>query len=72
MDLVHGFQQANTIVLKLLNMDAGTFKNAIEYLLRNNLPFGDIILLNKYGKKIQLSKKDFHTSIYKKRIKGFL
>ena len=57
MDLVHGFQQANTIVLKLLNMDAGTFKSAIEYLLRNNLPFGDIILLNKYGKKIQLSKK---------------
>ena len=44
-------------VLKLLNMDAGTFKSAIEYLLLNNLPLGDIILLNKYGKKIQLSKK---------------
>ena len=44
-------------VLKLLNMDAVTFKSAIEYLLLNNLPLGDIILLNKYGKKIQLSKK---------------
>ena len=72
MDLEHGFQQANTIVLKLSNMDTGAFKKAIEYLLRNGLPFGDVILLNKYGKILQVSKRDFHTSIYRKRIKGFL
>ena len=72
MDLEHGFQQANTIVLKLINMDFGTFKTAIEYLLRNRVLHGNMFLINKYGRMLELSKKDFRTGIYMKKVKGFL
>lgn len=71
-DLEHGFQQANHLVLKLENMDLGSFKRAVDYLLRNEIPYGNIILINKYGKTLELSKKEFKTGIYSKRIKGFL
>lgn len=71
-DLEHGFEQANNVVLKLVNMDGGSFKEAVDYLLRNGIPYGNIILINKYGEVLELSKKEFKTGIYKKRIKGFL
>ena len=71
-DLGRGFEQANNVVLKLTNMDSGTFRDAIDYLLRNGIPYGNIILINKYGKTLELLKKEFRTGIYKKRIKGFL
>lgn len=71
-DLEQGFQQANHLVLKLENMDSGSFKRAVDYLLRNEIPYGNILLINKYGKTLELSKKEFKTGIYRKRIKGFL
>ena len=63
---------SSTIVLKLENMDSGLFKDAIDYLLRNEIPYGNIILLNNYGKALNISRKEFKTGIYKKRIRGFL
>lgn len=71
-DLKQGFEQANNVVLKLPNMDAGSFKDAIDYLLRNEIPYGNIILINKYGKVLELSKKELRTGIFKKRVRGFL
>ena len=71
-ELEHGFNQAGTTVLQLENMDAGMFKEAIDYLLRNGIPHGNIILMNKYGKSVELLKKDLKTGIYKKVIKGML
>ena len=71
-ELEHGFKQASTIILKLEHMDAGSFKEAIEYLLRNEIPYGNIILMNKYGKTVELLKKDLKTGVYKKTIKGLL
>lgn len=71
-DLKHGFSQANTIVLKIKKMDSGLFKDAVDYLLRNNIPYGDIILINNYSRILELHKKEFRTGIYKKTIKGFL
>ena len=71
-DLEHGFEQANTLVLKLWNMDAGSFREAVEYLLRNDKPHGNIILINRYGKVVELLKKEIKTGIYKKIVKGFL
>ena len=71
-ELEHGFEQASTLVLKLRNMDVGTFRETIEYLLRNEKPFGNIILINRYGKVVDLLKKEIKTGIYKKIIKGFL
>lgn len=72
MNLERGFEQADIIVLKLTDMDAGTFKKAIDYLHRNNIPLGEILLINRYGKVLDLLKKDFKTGVYKKKVKGHL
>ena len=71
-ELEHGFKQAGTTVLQLEHMDAGLFKEAIDYLLRNEIPHRNIILMNKYGKTVELLKKDLKTGVYKKAIKGLL
>ena len=70
--LEHGFKQAGTTILKLEHMDAGSFKEAMDYLLRNAIPHGNIILMNQYGKTVELLKKDLKTGVYKKAIKGLL
>lgn len=71
-ELEHGFMQAGTIILKLVNMDAGLLKEAIDYLLRNEIPYGNIMLQNKYGKLVELTMKEIRTGIYRKKITGFL
>lgn len=71
-DLEKGFTQANTIVLKLVNMDSGQFRETIEYLKRNNIKYGNILLHNEYGKIIELSEKEIRSGFYKKKLKGFL
>jgi hypothetical protein len=70
--LEHGFTQANTIVLKLTQMDAGQFVETIDYLVRNEIPCGNIILMNKYGKSIELPKNEIKTGLFRKKVKGFL
>lgn len=71
-DLEKGFTQANTLVLKLVNMDSGQFRETIEYLKRNNIKYGNILLHNEYGKIIELSEKEIRSGFYKKKLKGFL
>ena len=71
-DLKHGFEQANTIILRLEKVDSGMFKEAVDYLLRNDISYGNIILLNTYGKVLELPRKELKTGIFKKTIKGFL
>ena len=71
-ELEHGFEQASTIVLKLENMDSGVFRDAVEYLLRNDIPYGDIILMNEYGKVKAVTYKDIKTGKYVRKTKGFL
>lgn len=53
-------------------MDAGLLKEAIDYLLRNEIPYGNIMLQNKYGKLVELTMKEIRTGIYRKKITGFL
>ncbi len=71
-DLAEGFMQASAVVLKLENMDAGQFREAIEYMKRNKLQIGDIVLLNEYNKVLELSYNDFRYGKYRRKIKGFL
>ena len=71
-ELASGFKQANTVVLKLENMDAGLFKDAVNYLIRNNIGYGNIKLINKNGKKIDIEYLDIRSGKYQKMIKGFL
>ena len=70
--LEHGFTQANTIVLKLTLMDMGQFVEAIDYLVRNEIACGNIILMNKYGKSVELPKNEIKTGMFRKKVKGFL
>ena len=71
-ELKHGFEQANTIVLKLDQMDGGQFRDCIDYLNRNGIKTGDILLINKYGKNKYLSYPELRNNKYQKLIKGFL
>lgn len=71
-DLEEGFGQAGTVVVKLENMDAGVFRDAIEYLKRKNFPCGNIKLINQYGDPLELTFTDFRNGRYLKKIKGFL
>ena len=71
-ELEHGFEQAKTIVLKLRNMDVGQFKEAVDYLLRNKVSCGDIILMNRYGKVMMIGYRDIKNRTYFRKIKGFL
>lgn len=71
-ELEHGFEQGDAVVLKLVNMDSGVLKEAVDYLFRNKMPFGDIILLNRYGKTLVINHKDIKSKAYARKIKGFL
>ena len=72
-NLEDGFIQASTVVLKLENMGAGEFKDAIDYLVRNGKPIGNIKLLNEYGKMLELTYNDLKNKAkLNKKIKGFL
>jgi hypothetical protein len=71
-DLIDGFVQANYIVLENPNMDAGMFKSAIKQVVRKTNKYGNIILINKYGKHIEISRRDIKIGRYKLMIKGFL
>ena len=69
-DLITGFEQAGTVVVKLENMDAGQFKEAIDYLVRNNIPYGNVKLINKRGNLLEITKKEIRVGAYKKKNKG--
>ena len=71
-DLSEGFRQAQTVVLKLENMDSGLFKNAVDYLVRNEIPYGNIKLINKHGNVLEITSMEIKKGKYKKMIKGFL
>lgn len=70
--LSEGFIQAGTVVLKLENMDAGQFRETIEYMKRNNLPLGDIILINRNDKIKEIGIGVLLNGSYRQKIKGFL
>ncbi len=71
-DLAKGFTQANTIVLKLENMDAQGFIDTIEYMVRNKKRLGNIVLMNSKGKHIDLLRVELTFGDYKKKVRGFL
>ena len=71
-ELEHGFKQANTLILKLPHLDSGLFCEAVDYLLRNEIPYGNIVLLNKYGKVLIINHKEIKSGSYARKIKGFL
>ena len=71
-DLIDGFGQANYIVLANPYLDSGIFIRAIKQVVRKTNRYGNIILVNKYGKIREFNKKDIKIGRYKIKIKGFL
>lgn len=75
-DLIDGFGQANTIVLKTNNMDAGLLSEVLAYLGRNEqnkgFRFGEIYFLNQYGEILRIDRSNIRRNNYKKKLKGFL
>lgn len=71
-DLIDGFNKADCVVLKLKNGNTDMFINAIEEIKRKNEPVKNMILINEYGKDIELTKKQILNGKYKHKIKGKL
>ena len=71
-ELEHGFKQASTMILKPEFIDSGMFNEAVDYLLRNDIHYGNIVLMNKYGKVRLISHKDIKSKVYVRKTKGFL
>ena len=71
-ELEHGFKQAETVIIKLEHIDSGQFNEAIDYLIRNKIPYGNILLINKYGKVRVITYKDIKSKGYIRKTKGFL
>jgi len=71
-DLKEGFGKAPTIVLKLNNMDLGTFSDTIEQLKRKYDYIGDILLVNDMGIEKMMPRKYLLDNRYRLKLKGFL
>lgn len=51
--------------------DAGTFKRIIEQLKRKSIKMPDIMLINKYGKVLEIEYRHLGNDVYKQKIRGF-
>lgn len=71
-DLIDGFWQANNIVLKAPNMDTGRLCSAIEQVKRKMDNYGNIMIINKSGDVIEISRRDIKSGRFRIKLKGFL
>lgn len=71
-DIIKGFKQAGNVVVKLENADLGVFTKAIEQVERNYGKFGNMKIINSYGKTLDLTWIRLKNKKYLKDIKGFL
>lgn len=70
-ELAHGFRQAQCVVLRMERGDLNTFIQAIEQLKRKGATIGDMVIINKYGKTMEIDKNRLRSDRYKKLLKGF-
>ncbi|WP_394265670.1 hypothetical protein [Bergeyella zoohelcum] len=71
LELTRTYGNIPTIVMQFEKADLGMFKSAIEYIKRNENPLGDVIIMNKYGKILEIEYKEFINNKYEKMLKGF-
>ena len=66
-------EQAGTVVLfpDGIVYDANILKSAIGYLLRNDKPIGNLILINEYGKILEIDRIEIRSGLLNKKLKGF-
>lgn len=70
----HGFKQAETIILYAdgVKMDTGLLNETINYLLRNKKNIGNLLIINEYGKILEVGRSEILRGKFGKKIKGFL
>lgn len=71
LELIRTYGNTPTIVMQFEKADLGIFKSAIEYIKRNESPLGNVIIINKYGKVLEIEYKEFINNKYEKMLKGF-
>ncbi|MCC8118591.1 MAG: hypothetical protein LIP09_07585 [Bacteroidales bacterium] len=71
-DLSKAFEQGDMAVIQLAKADSSKLIEAINYIKRNDLPLGEILVLNKMGDYIHITKRDLRYNRHNKKIRGFL
>ena len=71
-DIVKGVKQADSIALKLVNADLGSFSEVVKQLKRKKSVPKTMIVINKYGKTRIIERRELLNGKYKKHLKGFL
>jgi len=71
-NLLKGFKQANTIVIKLSKADIGTLRDAIDELKRKDHFIGNLKVINRFGKSKDVKSGKIKNNDYAKLLKGFL
>jgi hypothetical protein len=70
-DLKKGFSQANTVVLKLYKGDLNTLNNAVNEIFRKGDHIGNMVIINRYGKIIEIKYSQIVDGSYLKKLRGF-
>ena len=71
-DIIDGTIQASTIVLQVARADRGVMNKAFEQVKRKHKIPRRIILINKYGKTVSLTRADILKNNGRNKLKGFL
>jgi hypothetical protein len=71
-ELTKGFMQGGNVVVKLENADLGAFKKGIDQVRRNGVRLGNVKLINRLGKTIDIRKERLNSGRYINDIRGFL
>ena len=71
-DIIAGTSQASTIVLQVARADRGVINKAFEQVKRKRQIPRRIILINKYGEVVSLTRADILKSNGRNKLKGFL
>lgn len=71
-ELTKGFMQGGNVVVKLENADLGAFKKGIEQVRRNGVRLGNVKLINRLGKTIDIESRRLNNGTYIKSLRGFL
>ena len=70
-ELKNTYKQIGTVVLQMEKGDLGMFRDAIEEIKRKEYKLGNIILVNKYGKIVEIPYSELKNNGYMKILRGF-
>lgn len=69
-ELKNTYKNTPTVVMQFEKIDTGILNKAIEELKRKEI-LGNMIVINKYGRVIEIEYREFISNKYEKMLKGF-